>query len=406
MGRDRRAGAQPRRAAHPSRAALDRRQARKAPGVEVIGDIELFAREIGADAAHRAPVDRHHRHQRQIDHHGADRPHPRGRRASTRRSAAISASRRSALSPPRRRRVYVLEMSSYQIDLTPRPRPRRDVLSNITPDHIDRHGTMENYVAVKARIFASQRKGDTGVSASTTHWSRRSARAAPANRRATVLPVSVGKALAAASPSLDGVLSTTARERRRRSIDLARQPHLPGAHNWQNAPLAYAAAAALGVDARRSPPRIAAFPGLAHRMEEVGRIGGIALRQRFQGHQCRRRGEGAGLLRPTSSGSPAACRRKAASRRWRRSSRISRGAYLIGEAANGLRRHARRQGVAYRMLRHAGEGGGRRAARAARTDGARRRWCCCRRPAPPSTSSPISSSGAMPSSGRLRLQYR
>ena len=68
-----------RRAADPSRAALDGRRWRKAAGVEIIGDIELFCRERGADRAGRA-LRRHHRHQRQIDDDGADRPYPaRGR---------------------------------------------------------------------------------------------------------------------------------------------------------------------------------------------------------------------------------------------------------------------------------------------------------------------------------------
>ena len=53
-------------------------------------------------------------------------------------------------------RIYVLELSSFQIDLMPSLKPDAGILTNITPDHLDRHGTMENYAAIKARMFAKQ----------------------------------------------------------------------------------------------------------------------------------------------------------------------------------------------------------------------------------------------------------
>ena len=82
------------------------------------------------------------------------------------------------LKPPVKDRVYVVELSSFQIDLMPSLKPDAGILTNITPDHLDRHGTMENYAAVKARMFAKQGKGDTrALSASTTSGARRS----PAN---------------------------------------------------------------------------------------------------------------------------------------------------------------------------------------------------------------------------------
>ena len=59
-----------------------------------------------------------------------------------------------ALAPPAQERVHVVECSSFQIDLAPSLNPSAGVLLNVTPDHLDRHGTMENYAAIKARLVA------------------------------------------------------------------------------------------------------------------------------------------------------------------------------------------------------------------------------------------------------------
>src|SRR6201996_6451281 len=62
------------------------------------------------------------------------------------------------LSPPAAKTIYVLEMSSFQIDLAPGLTPDVGILSNLSPDHIDRHGSMENYAAIKARMVSSATK--------------------------------------------------------------------------------------------------------------------------------------------------------------------------------------------------------------------------------------------------------
>ena len=90
----------------------------RAAGAEIIGDIELLARSQPPGA-----LCRHHRHQRQIDDDGADRPHPARRPGARSRSAAISARRRCRSPPLGAGGIYVLEMSSYQLELTREPRP-------------------------------------------------------------------------------------------------------------------------------------------------------------------------------------------------------------------------------------------------------------------------------------------
>ena len=78
------------------------------------------------------------------------------------RSAAISASRCWNWRRPRAKTIYVLEMSSFQIDLAPGLTPDVGLLSNLSPDHIDRHGSMENYAAIKARLMRQTAQGRPG----------------------------------------------------------------------------------------------------------------------------------------------------------------------------------------------------------------------------------------------------
>ena len=73
-----------------------------------------------------------------------------------------------SLEPPRMGRVHVIEMSSYQIDLTPSLDPTVGILLNVSEDHIDRHGTLEHYAAVKERLVAGVQRRAPRSSASTT----------------------------------------------------------------------------------------------------------------------------------------------------------------------------------------------------------------------------------------------
>jgi UDP-N-acetylmuramoylalanine--D-glutamate ligase len=169
----------------------------------------------------------------------------------------------------------VLEISSYQIDLSPGLKPDVTILTNITPDHIDRHGSMENYVAVKTRLLKQTLKsGLNVVGVDDSHGAAIFTKLTP-NGGPPCVPVSVGKVLGRGIFVLDGVLYDAQSERAAKVMDLRTAEHLPGAHNWQNAALAYAAAKPYAKDARVIASSIADFPGLAHRIEEVGRIGKV-----------------------------------------------------------------------------------------------------------------------------------
>ncbi len=248
----------------------------RAAGVEVIGDMELFAREMAADPAvpGRTPV---------IAITGTN-----GKSTTTALighilgaagfDAQVGGNIGKAvleLDPPGPRMVYVLELSSYQIDLAPGLVPDVAVLSNVTPDHIDRHGSLENYAAVKARLLAQTSKAGLiviGVDDALTSaiFTRHVSNGGPA-----AIPVSVGKVLGRGVFVVDGTLYDAQGQRATKVMDLAAAGHLPGAHNWQNAALAYAATKPYVKDGRAIAQAIADFPGLAHRMEEVGRIGPV-----------------------------------------------------------------------------------------------------------------------------------
>lgn len=179
------------------------------------------------------------------------------------------------LAPPTATRAYVLELSSFQIDLTPSVHPDVAVLLNVTPDHLDRHGTMENYAAVKARIFSHQGRGDHAVIGVDDDWCARIATRLSAQGDVSVMPVSVGRVLGRGVHVIDGVLFDASGVTSRKVLDLRTLPHLPGAHNWQNLAVAYAAVVPLVRDAGAIAGTMPSFPGLAHRIETVGTLKGV-----------------------------------------------------------------------------------------------------------------------------------
>jgi len=170
--------------------------------------------------------------------------------------------------------VYVLEMSSYQLELTKSLAFDVAVLLNITPDHLDRHGGMDGYVAAKERIFAGQnarRAAIIGVDDAICRGI--AAKLAAAGHK--VIPISAETAALGGVYIADGQLVDDIDRAQRRVLDLAQAERLPGRHNWQNAAAAFAAARALGVDAHDAVQGIKSFPGLAHRQELIATIDGV-----------------------------------------------------------------------------------------------------------------------------------
>jgi len=169
----------------------------------------------------------------------------------------------------------VLELSSYQLDLTSSLKPDAAVLLNISPDHLDRHGGMDGYVAAKRRVLLNQGKGDTAVIGVDDPWCQQICTEITAANRRTIVPISASKAMGRGVYALDGLLYDATGERAVEVCDLKRARSLPGRHNWQNAAAAYAAAKGIGIAAEEAAEHLMTFPGLAHRMETVGSIGKV-----------------------------------------------------------------------------------------------------------------------------------
>ena len=177
-----------------------------------------------------------------------------------------------SLAPPQAGRVHVIECSSFQIDLAPSIDPSVGILINLTEDHLDRHGTMVIYAAVKERLIAGVPENGTAIVGVDDNWCQAIAdRAGRAGRR--VVRVSVRHPLAYGI-YVEGERIVEATGGTAQDIaQLGNVGSLRGRHNAQNAACAVAAALALGVDRRVIQAGLRSFPGLAHRMEEVGRKG-------------------------------------------------------------------------------------------------------------------------------------
>lgn len=171
--------------------------------------------------------------------------------------------------------VYVLELSSYQLDLVDSLRCDVSVFLNISPDHLDRHGGMDGYVDAKKRIFANQRPRDVAVIGIDDPYAQSVAMSRQRPGEARVVQISSEFGLARGVSSVDGHLYDSTGGQAIRVGDLADAEALPGQHNYQNAAAAYAACHALGVSPDRIMAGIRSFPGLPHRMEIVGEIEGV-----------------------------------------------------------------------------------------------------------------------------------
>ena len=241
-------------------------------GVEVIGDIELFCRER-AQAGLDCPL---------VAITGTN-----GKSTTTALTAHLltSAGRDVqmggnigvavlGLEPFKSGRVYVLEISSYQIDLAPSLHATVGILLNVSEDHLDRHGTMDNYAAIKALLPASAEAGGTAVIDVDDRYTRAAAERIERAGK-SVVRVSVQ------APLRDGFYAEGSRIMRavagkaHAAAQLAGIGSLRGQHNAQNAACAIAACVALGLDLPAIQKGLVSFPGLAHRMQQIGRKGRV-----------------------------------------------------------------------------------------------------------------------------------
>jgi UDP-N-acetylmuramoylalanine--D-glutamate ligase len=165
-------------------------------------------------------------------------------------------------------------MSSYQIDLTPSLDPSVGILLNISEDHLDRHGTLANYAAVKERLPASVQPQGTAIVGVDDGFCRAIAdRIEQSGKR--VVRVSVRQPLADGITVERGKILRASGGAREEIAELGGIGSLRGLHNAQNAACASACALALGVSREGLQQGLRNFPGLAHRMEQIGRLGHV-----------------------------------------------------------------------------------------------------------------------------------
>jgi UDP-N-acetylmuramoylalanine--D-glutamate ligase len=242
-------------------------------GAEVIGDIELFCRER-LRLASKSPF---------IAITGTN-----GKSTTT---ALIAHILRSAgkdvqlggnigtailsLEPPADNRFHVVECSSYQIDLAPSLNPSVGILINLSPDHLDRHGTMEHYASVKERLVA---KSDVALAGVDDSYTEAIARRLAERKDIQAVPVSASRELPRGT-FVRGTQIVAKGIRTPEQIDVLGDVSgigsLRGRHNAQNAAFASAACWFSGLTPDEIERGLKSFPGLAHRMEQVGRKGAV-----------------------------------------------------------------------------------------------------------------------------------
>src|SRR5712691_151847 len=155
--------------------------------------------------------------------------------------------------------TYVLETSSFQLELIGSLAFDIAVLLNITPDHLERHGGMEGYIAAKRRIFAHQSPAATAIVGIDDPICRAIADELRRASLAHFVSISVTESTPGGVYVDGGLLIDATGPRPALVLDLAEAERLPGAHNWQNAAAAYAAARSVGVAAEAAASAIRSF---------------------------------------------------------------------------------------------------------------------------------------------------
>lgn len=171
--------------------------------------------------------------------------------------------------------TYVLEMSSYQLDLTVSITFDVAVLLNISNDHLDRHGDLDGYIAAKRQIFHRQTKPRTAIVGVDDPHGIAIYETLKAAGDQVVVPIS-GKGPAVGGVYVSaGTLYDDTEGSNTPIMNLGVVKTLPGEHNGQNAAAAYAACRAAGLGAPVIAACINSYPGLVHRQERIEIVDGV-----------------------------------------------------------------------------------------------------------------------------------
>ena len=182
------------------------------------------------------------------------------------------------LDPPGDGDVVVLELSSYQTELARSLTPDIAVFTNLSPDHLDRHGGMGGYFAAKRRLFSEGGPDRAVIGVDEKEGQSLAVQLATGPGDDRVIRISSARKLAGPGWSVaarKGFLSEMRKGRQVASIDLRQMAGLPGAHNHQNACAAYAACRALNLAPRMIADGFESFSGLPHRSQTVAEAEGV-----------------------------------------------------------------------------------------------------------------------------------
>lgn len=183
------------------------------------------------------------------------------------------------------------EVSSFQLETIRGFRPKVAVVTNITPDHLDRHPDLESYARAKARIFENQGSEEFAV------LNRDDANVATYCRpRSSILEFSVAGRVGDGAWS-DGKTLFVSGDNGDLKIISASELGVPGGHNVENALAAAAACSALGCEAGEMGRALVSFNGVPHRLETVARAGGVTY---VNNSMCTNPAAGAASLRAFS----------------------------------------------------------------------------------------------------------
>ncbi|WP_419905686.1 UDP-N-acetylmuramoyl-L-alanine--D-glutamate ligase [Kiloniella sp.] len=171
--------------------------------------------------------------------------------------------------------IYVLEMSSYQLDLLSQLVFDISLFMNVSPDHLDRHGDMQGYISAKKHIFDRQSKSQTAIIGMDDEDSRIVFDQINAAGLITTIPISGQTRLAEGVFVAEGQLIDDRFSSVTDIVDLSSIERLPGNHNHQNAAAAFAACRSIGLSSDEIVSGMKSFPGLAHRQELVTVHNGI-----------------------------------------------------------------------------------------------------------------------------------
>ena len=171
--------------------------------------------------------------------------------------------------------TYVLEMSSFQLELTKSITFDVAVLLNLSADHLERYGGMDGYIAAKKLIFHRQTKPRTAIVGMDDDLSRTIHDELSAVDEQAVIGVSGNGRVPGGVYVIDGVLYDDTEGQETVIVDLRDNASLPGRHNWQNAAAAYATTKTAGVQPHAIMACIQSYPGLVHRQEPVALVDGI-----------------------------------------------------------------------------------------------------------------------------------